>query len=85
MAPCPYIACPLACLVLILLAILLLLFCTTAVLAANTDKLVVLMASVTWCKPCKGFQETYEQAARHYTDAVFLKFYGEARRVLRWK
>ncbi|KAI3431308.1 hypothetical protein D9Q98_004367 [Chlorella vulgaris] len=49
-----------------------------AVLAANTDKLVVLMASVTWCKPCKGFQETYEQAARHYTDAVFLKFYGNS-------
>ncbi|KAL4423152.1 hypothetical protein ABPG77_007805, partial [Micractinium sp. CCAP 211/92] len=49
-----------------------------AVLASNPGKLVVLMASVTWCRPCKGFQSTYEAAAKHYKDAVFLKFYGNS-------
>lgn len=49
-----------------------------AVLAANKDKVVVLMASVTWCRPCKAFQENYEKAAQHYSDAVFLKFYGNS-------
>lgn len=34
-----------------------------AVLAAHPDRLVVLMASVTWCRPCKGFQENYEAGA----------------------
>lgn len=29
-------------------------------LAANPGKLVVLMASLTWCRPCKTFQTTYE-------------------------
>jgi hypothetical protein len=33
------------------------------VLAAHPDRLVVLMASVTWCRPCKGFQENYEAGA----------------------
>lgn len=31
-----------------------------AVLASNPGKLVVLMASLTWCRPCKTFQTTYE-------------------------
>ncbi|KAL4440573.1 hypothetical protein ABPG75_003574 [Micractinium tetrahymenae] len=49
-----------------------------AVLAAHPAKLVVLMASLTWCRPCKTFQATFEKAAQHYTDAIFLKFYGNS-------
>lgn len=47
-----------------------------AVLKAHPGRLIVLMASVTWCRPCKGFQEKYEKMAQHYQGAVFLKFYG---------
>ena len=35
-------------------------FFLPAVLAANPDKLVVVMASVTWCRPCRAFQDIYE-------------------------
>lgn len=31
-----------------------------AVLGANPGRMVVLMASVTWCRPCRAFQEKYE-------------------------
>lgn len=36
------------------------------------------MGSVTWCRPCRAFQDKYERAAQHYGDAIFLKFYGAA-------
>jgi Ca2+-binding EF-hand superfamily protein/thiol-disulfide isomerase/thioredoxin len=49
-----------------------------AVLAAHPDKLIVVMASVTWCRPCRSFQEIYEKAAKHYNDAIFLKFFGNS-------
>lgn len=48
------------------------------VLASAGERVVVLMASVTWCKPCKAFQTEYEKAAQHYKDAIFLKFYGNS-------
>ena len=31
-----------------------------AVLAAHPDQMVVVMASVTWCRPCRAFQPKYE-------------------------
>ncbi len=50
-----------ACLVLTVLPHVVAAFFTkSAVLSANKDKLIVLMASVTWCKPCKAFQQNYE-------------------------
>lgn len=48
------------------------------VLAANPGKLIVLMGSVTWCRPCKAFQDKYEKTALHYQDCIFLKFYGNS-------
>ncbi|GAB4819539.1 hypothetical protein N2152v2_006585 [Parachlorella kessleri] len=49
------------------------------VLAACPGKLVVLMCSLTWCRPCKRFQPSYEKAAEYYADdVVFLKLYGNS-------
>ena len=36
---------------------------SNAVLAASPGKLVLLMASLTWCRPCKAFQDKYEASA----------------------
>mmetsp|Transcript_32043 Transcript_32043/g.82062 ORF Transcript_32043/g.82062 Transcript_32043/m.82062 type:complete len:374 (-) Transcript_32043:164-1285(-) len=44
----------------------------------NPGRLVVLMASLTWCRPCKAFQKKYLQLAEHYPEARFVKFYGNS-------
>lgn len=48
------------------------------ILHASTGRLVVVEASLTWCKPCKTFQPTYEKLAAHYKNVTFLKFYGNS-------
>lgn len=45
-------------------------------LEAAGDHLVVLMASLTWCRPCKAFTSTYEKISNRYDDVYFLKFNG---------
>jgi len=48
------------------------------VLAKNPDKLAVMFCGLTWCRPCKGVARSYEKLAELYSDAVFLKLYGNA-------
>lgn len=49
-----------------------------AVLALHPDKLVVLLAGLSWCRPCKSLTRPLEKLAEHYRDgAVFLKILGD--------
>lgn len=48
------------------------------VLKKHADRLVVMFAGVTWCRPCKGVAKPYERMADHYGSAIFLKLYGNA-------
>lgn len=34
-----------------------------AALAQHAQRLIVLEASLTWCRPCKGFERSYEARA----------------------
>ena len=34
-----------------------------AALAQHAQRLIVLEASLTWCRPCKGFERSYEVPA----------------------
>lgn len=43
-----------------------------------SDKLVVLMCGLTWCRPCKGISKPYDRFSNFYQQAVFLKMYGNA-------
>jgi len=45
---------------------------------SNPGAVVCLMASLTWCRPCKGFQKHFQKLAEHYTNARFAKFYGNS-------
>lgn len=45
--------------------------------SASSDQVVVLFASLTWCRPCKKAQVFYEKCAHAYTGStIFLKFHG---------
>eukprot|EP00193_Tetraselmis_chui_P016741 CAMPEP_0177790450 /NCGR_PEP_ID=MMETSP0491_2-20121128/23361_1 /TAXON_ID=63592 /ORGANISM="Tetraselmis chuii, Strain PLY429" /LENGTH=345 /DNA_ID=CAMNT_0019312525 /DNA_START=198 /DNA_END=1237 /DNA_ORIENTATION=- len=44
----------------------------------NPDRLICLMASLTWCRPCKAFQKKYLNFAEHYPEVRFVKFYGNS-------
>jgi hypothetical protein len=46
------------------------------VLKKHADRLVVMFAGVTWCRPCKGVAKPYERMADHYGSAIFLKLVG---------
>ncbi|GAB4816320.1 hypothetical protein N2152v2_003366 [Parachlorella kessleri] len=48
-----------------------------AVVAANMDKLVVLMCKAKGCRPCKLFARKYARAADMYRDTVFLELFGD--------
>lgn len=39
---------------------------------------IVLQASFTWCRPCKGFIRPYEKFAEAYPNTIFVKFYGNS-------
>jgi Ca2+-binding EF-hand superfamily protein/thiol-disulfide isomerase/thioredoxin len=40
------------------------------------DRVIVLFASLTWCRPCKKVQPQYEKICAQYKDALFLKVCG---------
>eukprot|EP01024_Parvocaulis_polyphysoides_P061484 TRINITY_DN6811_c0_g5_i1.p1 TRINITY_DN6811_c0_g5~~TRINITY_DN6811_c0_g5_i1.p1 ORF type:complete len:409 (+),score=55.72 TRINITY_DN6811_c0_g5_i1:62-1288(+) len=47
-------------------------------LADGADKLAVIFAGLTWCRPCKAIQRPYQKLAEAYNDVKFIKFYGNA-------
>jgi len=49
-----------------------------ALMAAHAQRVVVLEASFTWCRPCKGFVRPYERFAEAYPETIFLKFFGNS-------
>lgn len=49
-----------------------------ALMAAHPERVVVLEASFTWCRPCKAFQRPYERFAEAYPETIFLKFFGNS-------
>ncbi|GLI63445.1 hypothetical protein VaNZ11_006417, partial [Volvox africanus] len=49
------------------------------ILSTNLNKLVVIFAALTWCRPCKGMQRPVQKLAEHYRDhIVFVKLFGNA-------
>ncbi len=42
------------------------------VLEKDTDKLVVIMCSATWCMPCKKYAPQLDQMTVNYPDVTFL-------------
>ena len=40
---------------------------------AHPRRLLVLEASFTWCRPCKGFARAYQKFADAYRETIFLK------------
>ncbi|BDA40816.1 probable thioredoxin at C-terminar half [Coccomyxa sp. Obi] len=46
------------------------------VMAEHAERLIVLEASMTWCRPCKGFERAYQKFAAQYVNTIFLKFFG---------
>ena len=44
--------------------------------AAGTGQLTVLMVGVTYCKPCKAFSKKYGDFAARFSDARFIKVFG---------
>lgn len=48
----------------------------TAILDESEGRLVVLFASLTWCRPCKKIQPAVAKCAKAYQDVIFLKFNG---------
>jgi len=40
------------------------------------DKVVVLLASLSWCRPCKKVLPQYNKLAAVYSEAIFLRFNG---------
>jgi thiol-disulfide isomerase/thioredoxin len=41
------------------------------------DRLVILEAKATHCKPCKKFAATYNEMAARFSSCVFLEVYGD--------
>jgi Ca2+-binding EF-hand superfamily protein len=54
------------------------------ILAANPDRLVCIQASLTWCRPCIGFEPTYDRFAKNYPDVIFIKFYGNSNELTKY-
>ena len=44
--------------------------------ASGTGQLTVLMVGVTYCKPCKAFSKKYSDFAERFSDARFIKVFG---------
>lgn len=49
-----------------------------ALMEAHPQRVIVLEASFTWCRPCKAFQRPYERFAEAYPETIFLKFFGNS-------
>lgn len=44
----------------------------------HPDKVVVLVAGLSWCRPCKSLGRPLEKFAAHYQDgAIFVKVLGD--------
>jgi len=49
-----------------------------ALVKVNANRTVVLLAGLSWCRPCKGLTRPVEKMAKHYADgAVFAKILGD--------
>jgi thiol-disulfide isomerase/thioredoxin len=49
------------------------------ILKLFADKVVVLLAGLSWCRPCKSLTRPFEKLASHYQDgAVFVKVLGDS-------
>lgn len=48
----------------------------TAALRHEKGRVIVLFASLTWCRPCKKIQPQLEKIAKAYKDVLFFKLYG---------
>jgi Ca2+-binding EF-hand superfamily protein/thiol-disulfide isomerase/thioredoxin len=42
----------------------------------DNDKLIVVMGSLTWCRPCKRFAPVYQRMAAAYPEVIFLHLNG---------
>lgn len=49
-----------------------------ALMTLHPDKLIVLLAGLSWCRPCKALTRPLEKMAEHYQDgALFVKVLGD--------
>jgi thiol-disulfide isomerase/thioredoxin len=48
------------------------------IIAERHDRITVIFAGLTWCRPCKGMQRPVQKLAEHYKDVTFLKLFGNA-------
>jgi thioredoxin-like negative regulator of GroEL len=48
-----------------------------ALVKVNTDKVVILLAGLSWCRPCMSLTRPLQKLARHYEGAVFAKILGD--------
>lgn len=49
------------------------------IIKEEASSLVVLMSTVTWCRPCKGMQKAIQNLAEHYKNGVhMLRLYGNS-------
>jgi len=46
------------------------------IMESNKDTLIVLLATLTWCRPCKRILVPYQKCAAAYKDSIFVKFHG---------
>ena len=47
------------------------------IMESNKDDLIVLLATLTWCRPCKRILVPYQKCAAAYKDStIFVKFHG---------
>ncbi|CAK0785550.1 hypothetical protein CVIRNUC_008760 [Coccomyxa viridis] len=46
------------------------------ILQENKDSLTILLGSLTWCRPCKTLAKPLQSLAEYYSEARFLKTYG---------
>ena len=46
------------------------------ILDVNKNKLVVLLASLTWCRPCKRIAPVFQKLAEAYPSVVFIRLNG---------
>ncbi|KAL6772329.1 hypothetical protein ACKKBG_A29820 [Auxenochlorella protothecoides x Auxenochlorella symbiontica] len=52
-------------------------------LAADPERLVVLMCKALSCRPCKAFKRKYDRASRKYGDVLFCEVFGDESKELR--
>jgi thiol-disulfide isomerase/thioredoxin len=48
-----------------------------ALVKVNADKTVILLAGLSWCRPCMSLTRPLQKLAKHYEGAVFAKILGD--------